>query len=414
MSAAARRVPAGGAAAVALLLAAAAVGCSAPGGSAPGHLLVVSAGAHDRINTPVALELPSGVDASGPLHLVGADGEQLPLQLDQDRRAHFILPELPAGAEAHFTIQSGDVSPPGVEAQRQGESVTLSVDGRAVLTYHGAPTPLPRADIDPVYSRGGYIHPVRTPDGVVVTGDYPPDHVHHHGIWAAWTRARYRGEQVDFWNVADRLGDVLAEGVDSAWSGPVFGGFSAEHRYVSLVSGEAEEALREQWVGRVYNVTGGERPYWLFELEVEQRTAGAEPLYLPTYHYGGVALRGRDDWFGVANADFLTSEGHDRLAGNETQARWVHLGGAAEGQRRGIAVLSHPDNFRHPEPVRLHPNEPYFSWTPSQLGDWSIQPGSTHRVRYRYLVHDGSVDPEELERVWNDFADPPSLHLQVD
>lgn len=399
------------ASALAVLLSGA-VACSAPGGTATDHLVVVSAGAHGRVATPVSFELPAGLDAVGPLRLRSAEGGEVALQRDGEGRAHFILPSLGAGEEAQFTLELGEASGTAVNALRDGESVTLSVGDRSVLTYHGAPKPLPRPDIDPVYSRGGYIHPVQTPAGVMVTGDYPPDHVHHHGIWASWTRTRFRDRQVDFWNVADRQGDVLAEGVDSTWSGPVQGGFAARHRYVALVTGEAEDALRERWVGRVYNVTGGDRPYWLFDLEVDQRTASDDALQLPTYHYGGVALRGRDDWFGAANADFLTSEGHDRLAGNETRARWTHLGGEAEGERRGIAVFSHPANFRHPEPVRLHPNEPYFSWTPSQLGEWSIEPDSVHRVRYRYLVHDGPVDTEELERVWADFSEPPTVSVR--
>ena len=383
--------------------------CAAPGGSGDDYLVIVSAGDHDRRAVPLRFDLPSGLAAVQSLRLQGEDGSTLAVQTEGGGSAYFILPSLAAGEEIRFTLAPGDAGADQVEARREGETVNLSVDGLPVLSYHGAPTPLPRPDINPVYIRGGYIHPVRSPEGVVVTGDYPPDHVHHHGIWASWTRTLFQGRQVDFWNVADRQGDVLANGLDSVWSGAVHGGFSAAHRYVSLVAGEPVDALNEVWLGRVYNVDGDGRPYWLFDLEVEQATAGDEPLILPTYHYGGVALRGRDDWYGATNAAFLTSEGHDRIAGNETRARWTHLGGTAEGGERGIAVFSHPDNFRHPEPVRLHPNEPYFSWTPSQLGEWAIAPGEPHRVRYRYLVHDGIVDPAELDRVWADFAQPPEV-----
>jgi len=278
-----------------------------------------------------------------------------------------------------------------------------------VLRYHAAITDPPRPDIDPVYRRGGYVHPILTPEGVMVTGDYPPDHLHHHGIWAAWTRAVFQGEEVDFWNVADRKGDVLPVALDSAWGGPVFGGFSARHRYVALTGEQPRDALNERWTLRVYNVTGHERPYWLFDLEVEQHTAGDEALILPQYHYGGVAFRGRDDWYGTENASFLTSEGRDRESGNESRARWTHIGGTAEGALRGVAVLSHPQNFRHPEPVRIHPREPYFVYAPSQLGEWSIEPAQELRLRYRYVVHDGAPDAAELDRIWNDFAHPPTV-----
>jgi hypothetical protein len=233
--------------------------------------------------------------------------------------------------------------------------------------------------------------------------------VHHHGIWASWTRTRFEGQDVDFWNVADRKGDVVPIALDSAWSGRVFGGFTARHRYVALTDDAPKDALIERWTGRIFNVEGNSSPYWLFEVEAQQNTASSSPLLLPEYHYGGVAFRGREDWYGAESAFFLTSEGRDRSNGNETRARWTHIGGLVDGRLEGVAVLSHPENFRHPEPVRIHPNEPYFVWTPSQLGEWSIEPGRAHTARYRYVVHDGAPDAAELDRIWNDFAHPPEV-----
>lgn len=397
---------------VSALLVGTAAACATPGaeGGASDYTVTVSAGDQLRLATPVSFMLPEELHGES-LQLRRADGHLLPVQIGRDGNASFIIDSLSAGARAEYRLERAEPSESGVSAERSNGAITLSVGGRPVLTYHSEVTQPPRGDIDPVYQRGGYIHPLLTPSGVVVTGDYPPDHVHHHGIWAAWTRTRFRDEMVDFWNVADRLGDVLPVAVDSMWDGAIHGGFSARHRYVALTGDAPEDALLERWTTRVYAVEGAERPYWLIDIEIEQETAGDESLLLPTYHYGGVALRGRDDWYGAENADFLTSEGHDRLSGNETRARWTHLGGEAEGDLRGIAVLSHPANFRHPEPVRLHPNEPYFSWTPSQLGEWAIEPGEPHRVRYRYVVHDGGPDPEELNRLWMDFAEPPAVSV---
>jgi hypothetical protein len=329
--------------------------------------------------------------------------------MDGDGRAHFILAELAAGTAAQFTLEPGAVPGPEVGMRRQDGAVAFDVDGRPVLRYNAEITRLPRADIDPIYARGGYIHPIHTPGGVLVTGDYPPDHVHHHGIWASWTRTRFEGQDVDFWNVADRKGDVVPIALDSAWSGRVFGGFTARHRYVALTGDAPKDALIERWTGRIFNVEGNSSPYWLFEIEVQQNTASSSPLLLPEYHYGGVAFRGREDWYGAESAFFLTSEGRDRSNGNETRARWTHIGGLVDGRLEGVAVLSHPENFRHPEPVRIHPNEPYFVWTPSQLGEWSIEPGRAHTARYRYVVHDGAPDAAELDRIWNDFAHPPEV-----
>lgn len=390
----------------------AAAGCAAPaGGGGAETTVTIFAGPVDRASTPVSFPLPAAA-AKGEWQLVSADGVVLPVQRDDLGRGHLILPSLARFSEATFRLERASRGPEVVTLERGEGAVAFHIGGRPVLQYNAAVTNPPRDDVDPVYARGGYIHPIHSPAGTVVTGDYPPDHVHHHGVWAAWTRTLFRGDTVDFWNVADRRGDVLPVALDSAWGGPVFGGFTARHRYVALTDGAPVDALHERWTAHVYAVEGGDRPYWLFDLEVEQRTAGSEPLVLPPYHYGGVAFRGRDDWYGADNAHFVTSAGDDRIAGNETRVRWTHLRGMADGGLRGVAVLSHPDNFRHPEPVRIHPREPYFVWTPSQLGEWTIAPGDVHRVRYRYVVHDGLPDTTGLDRLWMDFASPPRVEVR--
>src|SRR5699024_451082 len=138
-----------------------------------------------------------------------------------------------------------------------------------------------------------------------------------------------------------------------------------------------------------------------------------QPLVLPEYHYGGMAFRGHKNWDDPEKVTFLTSEGYDRSSGNETRARWVHMGGMVDGQRAGIAVLSHPDNFRAPQPIRVHAETPYFVYAPMQLGEMAIEPGSPYVMRYRYVTYDGDPDPELLDRLWNDYAYPPGVTVEV-
>jgi hypothetical protein len=100
----------------AIVLTAAAGGCAAPGGSAVGesYALTVAAGGFARENTPVSFELPAG--AVGRQYcLRGPGGEAVPLQVDGDGRAHFILAELAAGTVAQFTLEPGAVPGPRSE-----------------------------------------------------------------------------------------------------------------------------------------------------------------------------------------------------------------------------------------------------------------------------------------------------------
>jgi hypothetical protein len=110
---------------------------------------------------------------------------------------------------------------------------------------------------------------------------------------------------------------------------------------------------------------------------------------MPEYHYGGMAIRAARPWV-PKEVTFLTSEGDERLKGNHTRPRWCDIRGSVEGKTAGIALMTHPSNFRFPEPLRIHPTMPYMVYTPSFLGPWEIAPSSPRHSRYRFVVHDGN------------------------
>ncbi len=149
----------------------------------------------------------------------------------------------------------------------------------------------------------------------------------------------------------------------------------------------------------------------MFDLVVTQTANTAQPLHLPEYRYGGIGFRGHFDWDDPEKSFFLTSEGLGRLDGHATRARWCHIGGYSEGNLAGIAVLGHPENYRFPQPMRIHPNEPFFNFTPVQLGDMTIEPGSPYIARYRFVTYDGEPDVAKLDRFWRDYAWPPGVTI---
>ncbi len=139
----------------------------------------------------------------------------------------------------------------------------------------------------------------------------------------------------------------------------------------------------------------------------------AQPLILPEYHYGGVGFRAHADWANPDSINFLTSEGLGREA-NETRPNWVHAGGYTDGDLAGITMMDHPSNFRFPQPVRIHPSHPYFVYAPQQLGEMRIEPGSPYIAQYRFVTYDGEPNPEELNRIWNDYAYPPAVTVEAE
>jgi hypothetical protein len=201
--------------------------------------------------------------------------------------------------------------------------------------------------------------------------------------------------------MGQKTGTVEFVTLDRSWSGPVHGGFVARHRFVDLSAPSPVVALHETWEVTAYNVPDAR----VFDLVLTQACATIDPLVLPKYHYGGLGFRGRGEWFGKDKAFFLTSEGEtDREKANAQKMRWIHLSGAVDGGMAGLAVLGHPENFRAPQPVRVHPREPYVSFTPSQEGDWKIEPGKPYIARYRFVAQDGPPDRARLDALWHGYA----------
>lgn len=412
-------LPSGLAARLGVLLAAA---CSlgAPRGSAAETLprrITVEAGPQTRHHTPVSFPFrpPAGRDR---WFLAGPNGTQLPVQLDRAAGvAWFLEPNLPAGTTNTYRLRAGRTRrPPSTVAPtvtRHGQAITLGNGERPVLTFIAGPGRFPRPNIRPEYLRGGYLHPLRTPSGRIVTDDYPTNHVHHHGVWASWTRTRFEGRSPDFWNMGDRKGRTDFESLESTAQGPVFAELRATMLYTDLLAVPPRPALREQWTVRVFRSQPGS-PAHLVDLESRQTCVGPATIEFPKYHYGGLAYRGPMAWNGPgAAASYLDSNGTtDRTRGNESTVRWFWLGGAVGGAVAGLVQLGHPGNFRAPQPVRIHPTEPYSCWTPAQAGDWAIRPGDRHESRYRFLVLDGEPDRSRMDAAWSDFAEPPRVRVE--
>lgn len=376
-----------------------------------------------RAGLVVELELPADVDVDAAHVLRDAEGRILPLQRSGGGRpASFVVAEVAAGEEPVFTLEpaghaSGTTRVAASLVQREDGALSFQFAGNPVplLTYWTTEQPRPRPDIGPLYSRGGFIHPVTTPAGVRVTESYATGHPHQHGVWSPWTKTRFQDRTPDFWNMGQGTGKVEVVGVDQSWVGAVHSGLVAHHRFVDLSAPEPVVALNEQWVLTVFSPNAhAARPAHVFDLEITQTCATKDPLILPEYRYGGLGYRGHEQWNGADRAFFLTSEGvTDRNQAHGTRARWCHIGGVVEGQLAGTAVLGHPANFRAPQPMRVHPKEPFVCFAPSQLGDWQIEPGKPYVARYRFVVMDGAPDAELIDAYWNAYAHPARAQVEA-
>jgi hypothetical protein len=373
----------------------------------------VEAGKHPRRDTPVSIPLPASPDPAQAVRLVETTGGKpvaVASQMEPGTppRLWWLLGgTTPAGGTRSFRLEAGKEEK-GAEMVVDAQPRFLEVrQGKApVLRYNTAHVDPPRG-VDARFGRSAFLHPVWTPAGVVVTDAFPPDHLHQDGIFLAYTKTAFEGRQPNFWEIGGGTGRVRFKEVKGTTAGPVFGGFRVEQEHVDLTAPKEKVALAETWEVRVWNVGGSKAGYWVWDLTSTLRCATDSPVRLLKYHYGGLAVRGARGW-GKEHGRFETSEGKDRKDGNHTRPRWCDLAGPDGPAWAGLVLMTHPDNFRYPEPLRIHPDMPYMVYAPAHLGDWEIKPGKDHVARYRLLVHDDRLRAEDAERVWRDFAEPPT------
>ena len=366
----------------------------------------------DRLAQVVRFDLPA--DAPTNPVLRSATGATLPVQVD-GRKATFVLAAQRAGESSTFTLAAGNSAPAaGVDLKTEKTHLVVAVGGAAVFAYQMDKDALPRPNIDPKFKRAGYLHPVYAPSGKVISDDYPQQHIHHHGIWAPWTNTEFQGRKPDFWNMGAKTGLVEFDAVDRTWTGPVHGGFVSRHRFVDLKGPEGPvTALNETWEVTAYAIPGevGEQAR-VFDLVITQTCATNDPLILPQFRYGGLGFRGRPEWLGEKNANFLTSEGEtDRVKAHTSRSRWINIHGAVDAGVAGLTILGHPDNFRAPQPLRVHEKEPFINFAPSQAGEWRIEPGKPYIARYRFVTADGVPDRARLDAFWHGFASMSGVTL---
>jgi imidazolonepropionase-like amidohydrolase/outer membrane protein assembly factor BamB len=372
----------------------------------------------DRVDSRVYSEIEVAPEEAKQLRLVELTADRevpVPVQVapgDPTRLWWIARGEWPAGVERTFRLDRGDPEEATRNMTVRRDEGALEVRaGSSPLLRYQMEHRVPPAGIDAAYGRSAHIHPVWTPKKLVVTDEFPPDHAHQSGIFLAYPKTSFEGREPNFWDLLGGTGYVRFKSLESTTDGPVFAEIVVENEHVDRTTDPEKVALNETWTVRAWNVEGTETGYFVFDIESQLKCAGPSPLELPPYHYGGMAIRGGRGW-GVSRSRVRTSEGlADRDSANHSRPRWCTLSGSVLGEdgelhQPGITFCTHPDNFRFPEPLRVHPTMPYMVYTPQQLGATEIVPETTVVSKYRFVAHDGELPDVVANRLWHEFASP--------
>lgn len=368
--------------------------------------------------TLVEIPLPDGVDANTRWEIVDSTGQPL-LTQPVLGESHCLILKSTAQQPTKYTLRAANApaSETKLQANEKDGQLHLLDSPHQILSYHTQPSQ-PPAGIASHYSRSGHIHPLMVPFDRPITAEYPIDHPHQNGVFFAWVNTTFDKHEVDFWNLGKQLGSVRNKRLIALQAGPLYAGFTAELEHVDLTTGGAV-VLNETWNVMAFSMKDGDqRDYYLVDFESQQKAATDRPLTINEYHYGGFGWRGSTDWLlnrkdvNQQGCEFLTSEGLDRLKGNHTRPDWVAVTGLIQGEPCTIAIFGHPSNFRHPQPVRLHPNKPYFCFAPCVIGEFEISEKKPLTSKYRVVTHTGPADPALYSRLAKDWAQLPHIVVE--
>jgi hypothetical protein len=297
-----------------------------------------------------------------------------------------------------------------IELKETSSGIDFLIDSQRVLTYQTAMTEVPEG-VKAEFKKSGFIHPITSPSGQVLSRIQPSDHYHHYGIWGPWTRATISGREVDFWNLGDGKGRVDFSHVLSK---KVAGGaaeLNVRQNHLDLKAPEKERLAIEEDL-RI-KVKPADKGRYMVDYTTTIFTKIPGGILLDDYRYGGgIGFRATELW-GDDNSVILTSEGKSRKDADGSNAKWIIVKGktADKSGQSGILFLSHNTNKAHPEPLRVWPLGQYngrgnvfIEFCPIRHESWDLQPDQRYTLKYRMIVFDGDLSAEEAEAYWRAFV----------
>lgn len=388
----------------------------------------VSAGNSDRTDCPVSLSIDQLNYNTDSLKLAlfevkGKTETPVPFQLEtaSGGKVWFILNgQTLKNTKRTFVLRkilSPQMFKSGIRAVQNDGALNLFSGEKPIFSYQ-IETVNPPIGVSPLFKRSGFLHPVYSPGGEMLTRIQAPDHYHHYGIWNPWTLTFIGKREVDFWNLYKGQGTVRFAGLISQVEGPVYTGFKSlqEHIDFGAVGADAV-AMNELFDVRVWNLNNQR---YMFDYVSTLNTPLDSGILLAAYRYGGgIGWRATEKWT-KDNSSVLTSEGKTRKDADGSNARWCIVDGESttkEG-RSGILFLSFPANRMHPEPMRVWPmdanggrGDMFFEFCPIRHKDWMIEKGNDYTLKYRLIIFDGKMTSKEAENFWQAFANPPAIAI---
>ncbi len=379
--------------------------------------LTVHAGPHRRVHCPVSVlvEAPEGVSGV----TMAESGAPVPCQARVEAeglRVSWIVEDLAAEETADYELAFGggeDAAEGGVALSQKEDEVEVSIGGDHFTSYRfGAGLARP------------HLYPVIGPYGEGVTRrliqEGEGDHHHHRSIWIS------HGEVNGFNNWAE--GEAHARTVhrefEAVESGPVLGRIVAKGAWVGsegwVSPHRTDELLEERAEFTFYNTPQAGR---IIDLHLTLKALEMDVLFGDTKEGGLASVRVEESMDVRSGQGGQIENANGGRNEDETwgkRAAWCDYSGPVNGKRVGVAIMDHPDSFRHPTywHVRnygLMTANPFglshYYNDPARRGWHVLSPGESLVGIYRYYIHSGDAAEGQVGERYHDFAHPPKVEV---
>jgi methane monooxygenase PmoA-like len=324
---------------------------------------------------------------------------------DRERRTSYRWVALAWTCIAIAAAPARAEQPPLVDFAQQDGKIDITVGGKPVAAY---------VYNDPVITRPYFAH-VHAPSGVQVTRHHPPvagedrpDHpTFHPGIWMSF--GDISGN--DYWRLKARtVHDVITS---EPRGGPGSGSYAVRNRYLDKDDPNTT-VCAEDCVYTVLARPAGTLLIWdsTFSSDHEFSFGDQEEMGLGVRVATPIRVEVGDGKLPPGNGTMTDSQGRKNGAeiGGNT-ADWCDYSGTLEGQRVGMTVFCHPDNFR---PSWFHARDYGFlaanafgraAFKKGEPSKVVVHPGEKFRLRYGVLVHsERSGDDLDLAAAYEDYV----------
>lgn len=374
--------------------------------AAEAKTLKVTGGKATVQHVPVVASWPDATAASAVKLVDVESGEEISATV-RDGELVAVLPELKAGAERRFAVKAGEAAAtPRVhlEPHSGADAVDVVIDGERFTAYHYTNE-----------NRKPFLWPVNAEGGVTVTRNWPMgepdktrDHPHQKSAWTAYGDIK----GVDAWGEAgNKAGYQYSEEVTFG-GGDAYGWIAADNVWQN---NDHEPVLTESREYRFYATPASGR---LFDVKVTFTADHGDVTFGDTKEGGIMAVRMADVLREAGGTGTIrNSEGG--VGARECwgkPAAWCDYSGELEGRGvRGLAIMDHPDNLRHP--THWHVRDyglmaaNCFGYSDfigaSENGDYVLEDGESLTFKYRVYVHSGEPDAAHVAEHYAAFATPP-------